>query len=127
MLGLVFDLLGAVSLLDRRFPDSICQKINEILWKIENSDRKRKGKRKYPNNSETRVILKELNRFFEVKAEVKGIRNGEHQTIKILINKEAQLFAKYLGQEILSWSPPNYIYLLIVSIFNSYLITIYYF
>jgi len=46
-----------------------------------------------------RVLLKEINRFFEVKVEVKRIRHGEHQTLETLINEEAQLFAKYLRGE----------------------------
>lgn len=52
-----------------------------------------------------RVLLKEINRFFEVKVEVKRIRQGEHQTLETLINEEAQLFAKYLRGEAKSWVP----------------------
>jgi hypothetical protein len=52
-----------------------------------------------------RVLLKEINRFFEVKVEVKRIRHGEHQTLETLINEEAQLFAKYLRGEAKSWVP----------------------
>jgi len=84
-----------------------CQRINQkdFITKIENANRKRKGKRKYINNSETRELLKELNDFFEFKVEIKRIRNGEHQTIETLINEEALLFAKYLRQEIKTWDP----------------------
>jgi len=46
-----------------------------------------------------------LNDFFELKVEVKRIRNGEHQTLETLINEEALLFAKYLRGEIKSWIP----------------------
>jgi hypothetical protein len=52
-----------------------------------------------------RVLLKEINRFFEVKVEVKRIRHGEHQTLETLINEEAQLFAKYLRGEAKDWVP----------------------
>jgi hypothetical protein len=52
-----------------------------------------------------RVLLKEINRFFEVKVEVKRIRHGEHQTLETLINEEALLFAKYLRKEISDWNP----------------------
>jgi hypothetical protein len=47
----------------------------------------------------------ESNRFFEVKVEVKRIRNGEHQTLETLINEETLLFAKYLRNEHKVWSP----------------------
>jgi len=65
----------------------------------------KKVKREYLNNIETREILKELNRFFEVKVEVKRIRNGEHQTFETLINEEALLFTKYLRKEKKEWIP----------------------
>jgi ribosomal protein L28 len=67
--------------------------------------RTKKVKREYLNNIETREILKELNRFFEVKVEVKRIRNGEHQTFETLINEEALLFTKYLRKEKKEWIP----------------------
>jgi hypothetical protein len=77
----------------------------DFITKTENANRKRKGKREYINDSETKEFLKELNRFFETKKEVKRIRNGEHQTIETLINEEILLFAKYLRQEIHNWNP----------------------
>lgn len=84
-----------------------CQTINkkDFVTKTENATRKKKGKREYLNNLETDVLLRELNHFFEVKVEVKRIRNGEHQTLETLINEEAFLFAKYLRGEIQSWVP----------------------
>jgi hypothetical protein len=84
-----------------------CQRINkkDFVTKTENANRRRKGKREYLNNSETNELLRELNKFFEVKVEVNRIRNGEHQTIETLINEEALLFAKYLRQEIYIWNP----------------------
>jgi CRISPR/Cas system-associated endonuclease Cas1 len=75
------------------------------VTKTENVNRKRKGKRVYLNDSETREILRTLNDFFESKVETKRIRNGEHQTLETLINEEAYLFAKYLRGEIRSWAP----------------------
>jgi hypothetical protein len=73
------------------------------VTKTENVNRKRKGKREYLNNMETREILKDLNRFFETRMEVKRIRNGEHQTLETLINEETLLFAKYLHGEATDW------------------------
>jgi len=75
------------------------------MTKTENANRKRKGKREYLNDAETGELMRELNDFFEVKVEVKRIKNGEHQTIETLINEEAQLFAKYLRQENILWGP----------------------
>ena len=77
----------------------------DFVIKTENATRRRKGKREYLNNSETNELLRELNQFFEVKVEVKRIRNGEHQTLETLINEEALLFAKYLRGEIQIWAP----------------------
>jgi hypothetical protein len=57
---------------------------------------RKKGKREYLNDAETKILLEELNAFFETRVEVKRIRNGEHQTLETPINEEAQLFAKYL-------------------------------
>jgi hypothetical protein len=54
---------------------------------------------------ENSEFLRELNKFFENRVEVKRIRNGEHQTLDTLINEEAQLFAKYLTGEVKSWIP----------------------
>jgi len=38
-----------------------------------------------------------------MRAEVKRIRNGEHQTLEMLISEEAQLFAKCLREESRTW------------------------
>jgi len=65
-----------------------CQRISskDFVTKIENANRKRKGKREHLNDSETKELLNEINKFFEVRVEVKRIRNGESQTIETLIN-----------------------------------------
>jgi CRISPR/Cas system-associated endonuclease Cas1 len=75
-----------------------CQRINKTDFTVKSEvvNRRRTGKREVLNKSETSEILRELNRFFENRVEVKRIRNGEHQTLETLINEEAQLFAKYL-------------------------------
>jgi CRISPR-associated protein Cas1 len=106
-LSLVCDFQELYRYLIDDFLIQYCQRINkkDFITKIENANRKRKGKREYINNSETRELLKELNDFFEFKVEVKRIRNGEHQTIETLINEEALLFAKYLRREISDWKP----------------------
>jgi CRISPR-associated protein Cas1 len=106
-LSLVCDFQELYRYLIDDFLIQYCQKINKMdfVTKTENANRKRKGKREYLNDKETREILRELNKFFEVKVEVARIRNGEKQTIETLINEEALLFAKYLRHEISSWNP----------------------
>ena len=80
---------------------SYCKRISKGNFRVktERSNSRRVGKCEYLNNSETTLILKELNRFFESKVKVKRIRNWEHQTLETLISEEAQLFAKYLRNE----------------------------
>jgi hypothetical protein len=57
--------------------------------KAESASHGKKGKREYLTDSETTILLDELNRFFESMVEVKRIRNGEHQTLETLINARA--------------------------------------
>ncbi|MCX6653512.1 MAG: hypothetical protein NTY03_00165 [Candidatus Bathyarchaeota archaeon] len=56
------------------------------MVKTEVVNRRRTGKREVLNKEETSEILRELNRFFENRVEVKRIRHGEHQTLETLIN-----------------------------------------
>ena len=77
----------------------------DFIIKTEISNKRRRGKREYLNDSETKKFMRGLNNFFESKVEVKRIRNGEHQTLETLINEEAFLFAKYLRKESSQWTP----------------------
>jgi hypothetical protein len=54
--------------------------------------------------------MDQLNEFFESIVEIPRIKVGERQTIEILINEEALLFAKYLRNEMITWIPrtPNF-------------------
>jgi CRISPR-associated protein Cas1 len=106
-LSLVCDFQELYRYLIDDFLIQYCQKINkrDFITKTENANRKRKGKREYLNNSETKTLLDELNKFFETMVEVKRIRNGEHQTLETLINEEALIFAKYLRNENKTWNP----------------------
>ena len=83
------------------------QKISkkDFKMKTESASYGKKGKREYLTDSETSILLDDLNGFFESMVEVKRIRNGEHQTLETLINEEAQLFAKYLRGENKTWVP----------------------
>ena len=83
---------GARAMVDRGF-----------TVKVESLSRKRKGKREYVNDVETRHMMRELERFFESKVEIPLIRHGKKQRIETLINEEALLLAKYLRNEIRNW------------------------
>jgi len=77
----------------------------DFVTKTENANRKRKGKREYLSDLETRELLRELDKFFETRIKLSRIRNGENQTIETLINEEALLLAKYLRNERKNWDP----------------------
>lgn len=83
------------------------QSLNEkdFTVKSESMSRKRKGKREYLNDKETRRLMKELERYFESRVEIPLIRYGKKQKIETLINEEALLFAKYLRNEKNDWIP----------------------
>ena len=66
---------------------------------------KRKGKREYLNDAETKHLMKDLRGFFESKVDVPRIRVGRTQTVETLINEEALLLAKFLRDERKSWFP----------------------
>jgi len=106
-LSLVCDFQELYRYLIDDFLIQYCKRISkrDFVTKSEVASRRKRGKREYLSDSETKTLLDELNRFFEVKVEVKRIRNGEHQTLETLINEEALLFAKYLRVEIQSWAP----------------------
>jgi CRISP-associated protein Cas1 len=80
-------------------------KRRDFITKTEISNKRRRGKREYLNDSETKEFLHELNSFFESMLKVKRIRQGEQQTIETLINEEALLFAKFLRKENEKWIP----------------------
>ena len=71
----------------------------DFTTKTERVSRKKKGKREYLNGSQTRLLMKQLNVFFEAMVEVPRVRVGKRQTVETLINEEAWLFAKYLRKE----------------------------
>ena len=50
-------------------------------------------------------MMKELERYFELKVEIPLLRHGQRQRIEPLINEETLLFAKYLRNEKTDWTP----------------------
>ena len=67
--------------------------------------RKRKGKREFLNDAETRLMMKHLREYFESKMNIPRIRGDKSQSIETLINEEALLLAKYLRDEKNTWIP----------------------
>jgi len=107
--SLVCDLQELYRYLVDDFVIQFCQdlKLRDFRVKSESVSRKRKGKREYLNDAETRRMMRELERYFESKVEVPLIRHGKRQRIKTLINEEALLLAKYLRSKSdqIYWTP----------------------
>jgi CRISPR-associated protein Cas1 len=84
-----------------------CQNLakRNFTFKTERISAKKKGKREYLNDVETKDFTSKLNNFFETYIEVPRIKVGERQTIETLINEEALLFAKYLRNQKEKWNP----------------------
>ena len=77
----------------------------DFMVKSEDVSRKRKGKREYLNDAETRRMMKELQEYFESKVDIPLIRQGRRQRIETLINEEALLLAKFIRNERKTWIP----------------------
>jgi CRISPR-associated protein Cas1 len=105
--SLICDLQELYRYLVDDFVVQFCQGLKEkdFTVKSESVSRKRKGKREYLNNSETRRMMKELEGFFESKVEIPLIRHGKKQRLETLLNEEALLLEKYLRGEKKSWVP----------------------
>ena len=73
--------------------------------KSESVSRKRKGKREYLKDSETRRMMKELTEYFDSKVDIPLIRHGKKQKVETLIDEEALLLAKFLRSERENWIP----------------------
>ena len=105
--SLVCDLQELYRHLVDDFVIQFCQSLKEkdFTIKSESVSRKRKGKREYLNNSETRRMMNELEGFFESKVEIPLIRYGKKQKVETLINEETLLLAKFLRSEKENWIP----------------------
>ena len=79
MLDLRFS--GIVYYLVDDFVIQFCQSLKErdFTVKSESMSRKRKGKREYLNEAETKRMMKELEKYFESKVEVPLIRHGKRR------------------------------------------------
>jgi len=84
-----------------------CQnlKTKDLKMKWDKFGFKRKGKRQYLNDAETRRLMEKLQNYFQLKVEIPRIRRGKQQEIETLINEEAYLLAKYVRGERENWIP----------------------
>ena len=78
-------------------------KLKDFLVKGERTIRKRWGKREYLNASKTRELERSLDNMFIGMIEIPRKKHGHRQSLETLINKEAQLLAKYLRGELTNW------------------------
>ena len=79
------------------FVIQFCQglKVKDFTVKNEGVSRKRKGKREYLNNVETRRMMNELERYFESKVE---IRRGVLDLVPLLVDR--RVFQPEVGREV---------------------------
>jgi CRISPR-associated protein Cas1 len=84
-----------------------CRKLNrkDFTVKSEDFSTKRKGKREYLNDCQTRDFVKALNQYVQSKVRIPRVRIGERQETETLINEEALLLAMYLRNEKQTWIP----------------------
>ena len=75
------------------------------MFKAEKLSGRKKGKREYLNDSETKDFTARLNDYFETIVAIPRIKVGSIQTVETLISEEALLFAKYLRNEKKHWNP----------------------
>ena len=87
------------------FEEILKSRALDFMLTSERVSRKRKGKREYLNDAETKRMMKELNDFFEKKIDIHLIRYVKRQRVETLINEEALLLAKYLRDENYNWIP----------------------
>jgi CRISPR-associated protein Cas1 len=80
-------------------------KRRDFVTKHEDISTRRKGKREYLNDSQTRDLVEGLNRHFQSTVEIPRIRMGDRQEMETLINEDASLLAMFLRQERQMWKP----------------------
>jgi CRISPR/Cas system-associated endonuclease Cas1 len=104
---LVHDFQELYRYLTDDFVIQYCQTLGKKDFTVKSEDfsTKRKGKREYLNDLQTRGLLKDLNQYFQSKVKIPRIRMGDRQEIETLINEEALLFAMYLRRERETWVP----------------------
>ena len=104
---LVHDFQELYRYLTDDFVIQYCQTLGKKDFTVKSEDfsTKRKGKREYLNDSQTRDLIKGLNRYFQSMVEIPRVRMGKQQEIETLVSEEAFLFAAYLRNEKDQWVP----------------------
>jgi CRISPR-associated protein Cas1 len=104
--SLVCDFQEIYRYLIDKFVIQYCQRLakRDFIFKTEQMSVRKKGKREYLNNVETKDFTKKLVDCFETTVKIPRIKVGQKQTVETLINEEALLFAKYLRNEKKEWS-----------------------
>jgi CRISPR-associated protein Cas1 len=84
-----------------------CQNLakRDFTLKSEKASCRKKGKREYLKDIETRYFAVKLNGYFEATIDVPRIRVGNRQTVETLISEEALSFAQFLREERKEWGP----------------------
>jgi CRISPR-associated protein Cas1 len=105
--SLVCDLQELYRYLIDDFVIQYCQNLDkkDFTMKVEEVARKKKGKREYLNDRETRKMMNELENYFESTIEIPRMKVGKKEKIETLINEEALLLAKFLRTERENWIP----------------------
>ena len=67
--------------------------------------RKKKGKREYLNNKQTKDLMNNFSKYFESTVEVPRMKIGKKQCIEALINEEALLLAQCIMSNRKIWKP----------------------
>ena len=75
------------------------------MVKSEIVSRKRKGKREYLNDAETRRMMNELWDYLESEVDISLIRQGKRQRFVTLINEGALLLNGYIRNDNTNWVP----------------------
>ncbi len=84
-----------------------CRKLRkeDFIIKNEAFSTKRKGKREYLSDSQTRGLVEGLNRYFQSKMGMPRIQMGNKQEVETLVNEEALLLAMLFRNEKKEWIP----------------------
>ena len=82
--SLVCDLQELYRYLVDDFVIQFCQGLKERDFRVksESVSRKRKGKREYLNDAETRRMMKELDEFLLTRVEIPALRHGKRQAME---------------------------------------------
>lgn len=105
--SLICDFMELYRYLIDDFLIQYCKKLkpSDFVLKTESLSNKKKGKRQYLSDLNTRDLLRSLNEYFLTHVEVPRIKHGKIQEMETLISEEAFILAMYLRDEKKEWIP----------------------